>query len=116
VTHSGGYEIERKLVQQIANLIELGRSSRARMTQPRLATDVPTVCSFCGKAHHETSILVAGPGGIHICNECIFLSVELLQDQGVKAPPRLLAFLGMCETSGDESEKAADPSRFGAKP
>lgn len=28
-------------------------------------------CSFCGKSEHEIAKLVAGPGGIHICNECV---------------------------------------------
>ena len=28
-------------------------------------------CSFCGKSEHEIAKLVAGPGGIHICDECV---------------------------------------------
>lgn len=28
-------------------------------------------CSFCGKSEKEIRKLVAGPGGIHICDECV---------------------------------------------
>jgi len=28
-------------------------------------------CSFCGKSEHEVAKLCAGPGGIHICDECV---------------------------------------------
>jgi hypothetical protein len=30
-------------------------------------------CSFCGKSQHEVAKLVAGPGSIHICDECVAL-------------------------------------------
>jgi ATP-dependent Clp protease ATP-binding subunit ClpX len=28
-------------------------------------------CSFCGKSEREVAKLVAGPGGIHICDSCV---------------------------------------------
>jgi ATP-dependent protease Clp ATPase subunit len=28
-------------------------------------------CSFCGKSDHEVQKLAAGPGGIHIWDECV---------------------------------------------
>jgi len=28
-------------------------------------------CSFCGKSEHEVAKLAAGPGGLHICDECV---------------------------------------------
>ncbi len=28
-------------------------------------------CSFCGKSDTEVDKLAAGPGGLHICNECV---------------------------------------------
>lgn len=28
-------------------------------------------CSFCGKSEHEIAKLAAGPGGLHICDECV---------------------------------------------
>ena len=28
-------------------------------------------CSFCGKSNREVKKLAAGPGGLHICDECV---------------------------------------------
>ena len=28
-------------------------------------------CSFCGKSQDAVAKLAAGPGGLHICNECV---------------------------------------------
>ena len=35
-------------------------------------------CSFCGKPQQQVRRLIAGPGGIYICNECIALCNEIL--------------------------------------
>lgn len=35
-------------------------------------------CSFCGKHETEVERLIAGPGGIYDCNECIILKYEML--------------------------------------
>ncbi len=42
------------------------------------AADTPT-CSFCGKNQKEVRRLVSGPG-VHICDECVDLCVEILDD------------------------------------
>jgi ATP-dependent protease Clp ATPase subunit len=34
-----------------------------------------STCSFCGKSQNQVDCLVAGPR-VHICNECINLSVK----------------------------------------
>ncbi|HSC50760.1 MAG TPA: ClpX C4-type zinc finger protein [Gaiellaceae bacterium] len=36
-----------------------------------------TRCSFCGKDKSDVRKLVAGPG-VHICDECIALCVEII--------------------------------------
>ncbi|MBQ9963787.1 MAG: ATP-dependent Clp protease ATP-binding subunit ClpX, partial [Clostridia bacterium] len=36
-------------------------------------------CSFCGKAQDEVYRLIAGPG-VYICNECVELCSEILED------------------------------------
>ena len=28
-------------------------------------------CSFCGKSERDVAKLAAGPGGVHICDECV---------------------------------------------
>ena len=30
-------------------------------------------CSFCSKSQHEVRKLIAGPGSIFICDECVAL-------------------------------------------
>ena len=38
-----------------------------------------TKCSFCGKSQNQVKKLIAGPGA-YICNECIELCTEIIQD------------------------------------
>ena len=37
-------------------------------------------CSFCGKPDSQVERLIAGPG-VYICNECVALCNELLQEE-----------------------------------
>ena len=41
------------------------------------------VCSFCGREESEAQRLIAGDDGVHICDECIRLSAEILEEEGV---------------------------------
>jgi hypothetical protein len=47
----------------------------------------PFPCSFCGKTHFDVKRLIAGPGGVSICNECVDKCNDILDEEGV--PPRL---------------------------
>ena len=38
-------------------------------------------CSFCGKAQKQTKKLIAGPAGVYICNECIELCNEIIEEE-----------------------------------
>ncbi|MBQ6693129.1 MAG: ATP-dependent Clp protease ATP-binding subunit ClpX, partial [Clostridia bacterium] len=42
-------------------------------------------CSFCGKSQDEVHRVIAGPG-VYICNECIDLCREILEDDVETAP------------------------------
>lgn len=42
------------------------------------------VCSFCGKSQDEVIRLVAGPGNIFICDECIELCSQIISDEHPK--------------------------------
>ncbi len=42
-------------------------------------------CSFCGKPYSQTGALVAGPNGIYICDECIDLFSDLVEENKSKA-------------------------------
>ena len=37
-------------------------------------------CSFCGKAQHRVGKLIAGPGCVYICDECIDLCNEIIAE------------------------------------
>ena len=52
------------------------------MTKP---TDNTPHCSFCGKSQDEVAKLIAGPGA-YICNECIDLCNEIIEDEGLSEP------------------------------
>jgi len=38
-------------------------------------------CSFCGKSENEIKKLAAGPGGIHICDECVGVCQAIMQGE-----------------------------------
>lgn len=39
-------------------------------------------CSFCGKSQEQVRRLIAGPGGVYICNQCIELCQEIMTQEG----------------------------------
>ncbi|HZT66581.1 MAG TPA: ClpX C4-type zinc finger protein [Acidimicrobiales bacterium] len=43
-------------------------------------------CSFCHKDRDQVRKLIAGPGAVHICNECVDLCVEIMRVEGVYEP------------------------------
>ena len=47
------------------------------------------VCSFCGKAQGQVKRLIAGPGRVFICDECVRLCQQIITEEGVSAvtPP-----------------------------
>ena len=44
-------------------------------------------CSFCGKTSNEVERIIIGPG-VNICNECISLCCDLLEDEGLMEPKK----------------------------
>jgi ATP-dependent Clp protease ATP-binding subunit ClpX len=47
-------------------------------------------CSFCGKSQEQVHRLIAGPGGVYICDECIDLCQEIIaEEQAAPAAARL---------------------------
>ncbi len=56
-------------------------------------------CSFCAKSQDQVKKLVAGPGAVYICDECVELCREIIEEEGGPAkaaaaekvpPPRAL--------------------------
>jgi ATP-dependent Clp protease ATP-binding subunit ClpX len=47
-------------------------------------------CSFCGKSQDQVQRLIAGPAGVYICDECIDLCREIIEEeQATFSKPRL---------------------------
>lgn len=44
-------------------------------------------CSFCGKTQNQVRKLIAGNKGIYICDECVELCSEILQEEGTQEDP-----------------------------
>jgi len=65
-----------------------------RRTKPKLDS-ISYRCSFCGKVQDQVARLIAGPGGVYICNECIDLCSEILVEEREtkqqSAPPYALS-------------------------
>ena len=40
-------------------------------------------CSFCGKTQDQVNRLISGPNGAFICDECIDICAEILEEEGV---------------------------------
>src|SRR3954451_11722840 len=43
-------------------------------------------CSFCGKSQNDVKKLIAGPG-VYVCNECIDICNEIINDDEQTAAP-----------------------------
>ncbi len=46
---------------------------------------VRTRCSFCGQPEHAVERLIAGPNGVHICDACVSLCRQILDNNGAAA-------------------------------
>jgi ATP-dependent Clp protease ATP-binding subunit ClpX len=42
-------------------------------------------CSFCGKGQEEVRRLIAGPGAVYICDECVQLCREIIEEEEAPA-------------------------------
>src|SRR5579859_7169532 len=45
-------------------------------------------CSFCGKSQDQVQRLIAGPGGVYICDECIDLCREIIEEEHTTVTPK----------------------------
>src|SRR6476620_211806 len=43
-------------------------------------------CSFCGKGQEEVRRLIAGPGSVYICDECVELCREIIDEEETQTP------------------------------
>ncbi len=55
------------------------------MTTSKSGPKVPYRCSFCGKSQEQVRKLIAGQG-VYICDECINLCQEIIEEEMLEAP------------------------------
>ena len=84
----------------------------------------PRRCSFCGRAEDEVRKLIAGPSGVYICDECIDICSEIIdeddsekkdgayaegglseQDVNLMKPAQIKEFLDQYVIGQDEAKK-----------
>jgi len=60
----------------------MGKGKAARMAR----TPEQLMCSFCGKRQDQVWRLIAGPGRVYICDQCVGLCNEILAQNPPLAP------------------------------
>ncbi len=50
----------------------------------------PYHCSFCGHSQDQVRRLIAGPGSVYICDECVELCREIIQEESAPAAKKKL--------------------------
>ena len=52
-------------------------------------------CSFCNKTESQVRKLIAGPGGVYICEECVEICNEIIEDEMFSAEPEEMADINL---------------------
>ena len=45
------------------------------------SSDGKVRCSFCGKPQEQVRKLIAGPNGAYICDECVDICSEIIEEE-----------------------------------
>ncbi|MDY7040422.1 MAG: ATP-dependent Clp protease ATP-binding subunit ClpX [Chloroflexota bacterium] len=53
-------------------------------------SSIKRYCSFCGRSEDEVQRLIAGPEAVYICDECVELCLEIIQEDEVSEQPQPL--------------------------
>jgi len=70
-------------------------------------------CSFCGKKAYQVQKIIAGPGGVAICNECVHLCDRMIEDDEtefeisgeIPLPKEMKDFLDLFVVGQDQAKK-----------
>ena len=76
-------------------------------------------CSFCNKTEDQVRKLIAGPGGVYICDECIDICSEIIEEElddayeeeeetsiNLLKPAQIKAFLDEYVIGQDDAKKS----------
>src|SRR5687768_1732881 len=66
-------------------------------------------CSFCGKNQDQVRRLIAGPGAVYICDECVELCREIIDEESNAQPAAVGA---PARTPATATGKNVPPPRF----
>ncbi len=69
----------------------MARKARVTTAATPSAVHEPLHCSFCLKSQHEVAKLIAGPGSIYICDECVGLCDVLVAGRSLDIDPASFA-------------------------
>jgi ClpX C4-type zinc finger/Glyoxalase superfamily protein len=76
----------------LSAMIEARQSPELGRRVHNSAQKKPLLCSFCGKTQHEVKTLIAGPPAVFVCDECVGLCNDVLDDK---------EFFGLLEADED---------------
>lgn len=90
--HNAGYIVGMVAIRAIlpyilSHVASLNHGNAVSSTDPR---NIPR-CSFCDKSARNVKTLVAGHRGVHICNECVALCKDIVEEAPA-APAETLTF------------------------
>ena len=81
-----------------------------------------SVCSFCGKDQKDVGLLILGPNGANICNECVKICYNLILDADKKttlprilslpAPPQVIQTICICKIASQTKTAMQKHDRF----
>lgn len=74
-----------------------------------------TFCSFCGKAQNEVKKLIAGPGGVYICDSCVDVCKNIIDRELKQAPTTQEESATFNLVKPDEIRKTLDQHVIGQK-
>ena len=43
-------------------------------------------CSFCNKTQDQVKKMIAGPGGVYICDECVDICADIIEEEYEEEP------------------------------
>ena len=65
------------------------KSAKDNVEKDKLENEDEIKCIFCGNSQNEVNKLISGPPNIYICDECIHLCNELLEDEIIEEESNL---------------------------